>query len=333
MSEARSITMRIQAAWQRLPPKTRDRIDWVFVGSQGIRAGWSLLIFAAITASVSLTIHLAFHGRMPMPKGEIPARFMLIREALSVVLILGATAVMARIERRSMWSYGLAGRRALALYGAGWLGGLACLSFLVGGLYAFGFLTFGGVALTAPLAIFYGLVWLLVFLLVGVSEEAIFRGYIQFTLARGIGFWPAAIVASGLFAASHLANPGETALGITGVALAGLTFCLLLRITGSLWLGIGFHTSWDWAQSYLYGTPDSGLMMRGHLLITSATGDAHISGGSAGPEGSLLAAPATIAGLLILIWVIKISGLTAVNWDSTSLPPAAGALPLDPAGA
>jgi membrane protease YdiL (CAAX protease family) len=311
MSEAETTTTRIRAAWQRLSPATRARIHWVFVGSQGIRAGWSLLIFAAIVAVIGAAAHFALHGRIPKPKGELPPGLMLLREALSVALIIGVTAIMGRIEHRSTWSYGFSGGRAVKLFLAGWLGGLACLSLLVGGLYAGGFLTITGVALAAPQAVAYALVWLLVFLLVGISEEAIFRGYIQSTLARGIGFWPAAIVASGLFAAAHLGNPGETALGITGVALAGLTFCLLLRITGSLWLGIGFHTSWDWAQSYLYGTPDSGLMMRGHLLITSAAGNTYISGGSAGPEGSVLAPPATIAGLLLLVWLIKQAGLAA----------------------
>jgi len=120
-------------------------------------------------------------------------------------------------------------------------------------------------------------------------------------LTRGIGFWPAAALISIVFGLFHVGNPGESYAGLIGVVVAGLVFCVLLRVSGSLWLGIGFHTAWDWSQSYLYGTPDSGTMMRGHLLETRAIGDALISGGSAGPEGSVLGAPVMAIGIILLI--------------------------------
>ena len=47
------------------------------------------------------------------------------------------------------------------------------------------------------------------FLLVGLFEEFLLRGYTQFTLARGIGFWPAAVVMSCAFGLIHLRNEGE----------------------------------------------------------------------------------------------------------------------------
>ena len=126
------------------------------------------------------------------------------------------------------------------------------------------------------------------FVLVAVIEEFLLRGYTQFTLARGIGFWPAAVVLSALFAYAHLRNPGETPLGILTVALIGLFWCFTLQRTGSLWFALGLHASWDWAESYFYGVPDSGGMSPGHLLNSSSQGPAWLSGGSVGPEGSVL---------------------------------------------
>jgi uncharacterized protein len=158
---------------------------------------------------------------------------------------------------------------------------------------------FGGAALQGLPALGYGLAWLLDFIMVGITEEALYRGYLQATLTRGIGFWPAAIGLSLLFGAAHLQNAGETVPGIIGVILHGLFYCLLLRLSGSLWLGIGFHAAWNWAQSYLYGTAQSGHLMQGHLFVTQASGDALISGGSAGPEGSLLGLPVEAIGLLV----------------------------------
>ena len=61
----------------------------------------------------------------------------------------------------------------------------------MGALYADGHLVFGGAALQGLPALGYGLAWLLDFIMVGITEEALYRGYLQATLTRGIGFWPA----------------------------------------------------------------------------------------------------------------------------------------------
>jgi membrane protease YdiL (CAAX protease family) len=287
----------------------KARLRWVFVGSNGIRAGWSVLIFVAILGAIGVAVHFGLRTKMQQPPTIVPPRFLLIREGASLAAILVTTALMGWIEGRAVWSYGLAGPRPVANFIAGWLGGLFCLSLMVAVLYAGGYLAFDGFSLRGGQALVYGLLWLLVFLFVGLNEEAFFRGYLQSTLARGIGFWPAAALLSLSFGAAHLGNGGETPAGIAGVVVFGLVFCLLLWVSGSLWLGIGFHCAWDWAQSYLYGTADSGMIMLGHLFLTHATGSVRVSGGSAGPEASLLLIPVLLAGLFIMIMVLRRVGL------------------------
>jgi membrane protease YdiL (CAAX protease family) len=230
-------------------------------------------------------------------------------ETVSIVFIFGASAVMAWIERRPLWhSYGYDTTHLTGKALTGWAGGFLCLSLLVALLAAGGFLVFEGEALHGLPILGYGVVWLAGFALVGVAEEITFRGYIQATLTRGLGFWPASVLTSVLFGLAHVPNHGETALGLTLVVAAGLVFCILLRVSGSLWMGIGFHAAWDWAQSYFYGTPDSGMLAQGHFLLSHAAGMERLSGGAAGPEGSALAAPVMIAGLLGLIWVCRRPG-------------------------
>jgi membrane protease YdiL (CAAX protease family) len=90
-------------------------------------------------------------------------------------------------------------------------------------------------------------------------------------------------------------------MGLLGVAVIGLFFCLTLRRTGNLWFAVGFHASWDWGESYLYSVPDSGGMVTGHLLRSSFHGSSWVTGGSVGPEGSVL--------------VFVILGLTWVAFD------------------
>jgi hypothetical protein len=61
-----------------------------------------------------------------------------------------------------------------------------------------------------------------------------------------------------------------------------------LRRTGNLWFAVGFHAAWDWGETYFYSVPDSGMVARGHLLSSSMQGPLWLSGGSVGPEGSVL---------------------------------------------
>lgn len=118
-------------------------------------------------------------------------------------------------------------------------------------------------------------------------------------------FWQAAWATSAGFGFVHTYNPGETAVGVFSAALIGFTFCVSIRLIGSAWWAIGFHSAWDWAQTYFYGTPDSGLIPQGHLLTSVGTGPALWSGGKAGPEGSLLVIPVTLLVLVALMLVYR----------------------------
>ncbi len=162
----------------------------------------------------------------------------------------------------------------------------------------------------APVATLrYAVVWAFSFLIVAPFEETFLSGYLQFTLTRGLsalyrpftttkrtgtfGFWTAALILCAIFGLGRGNNPGESPFG-----RFGLTFIFRLWRTGSLWGGIGAHTSWNWAQSFLYGVGDN--MIRYRLLASHPVGHARISGGATGPEGSIfvvltLALPAVVA--------------------------------------
>ena len=170
--------------------------------------------------------------------------------------------------------------------GAAW--GFLQLTLLLIGMHLLGGYSFGALSLHGPEILKYAALDAVGFLFVGLSEEFLLRGYVQFTLGRGLGFWPAAILTSVLFASAHLGNPGEARLGILMVALDGLFYCFVLWRTGNLWWAIGNHAAWDFSQSYLYGVPDSGLMATKHLMNPSFHGPDWLTGGSVGPEGSVL---------------------------------------------
>lgn len=304
------------------PSSPRQGLGYIFFGRDGLRAGWSLALFAiiviALAIGATLAIKYAVHVKAPAGGAAGNEWFALANDGLGFTVLVVSALVMSRIERRPFVVYGLRGEHVARdlLTGMAW--GVAMLSLLVGMLTLSGALVFDGIALGADAALRYGALWFAAFLCVGLFEEFLTRGFLQYTLARGvagivravapnnkrartIGFWVAALVFSvGVFAAGHLANKGETVMGLVSVALAGLTFAYVLYRTGSLWWAIGFHATWDWAQSYLYGVRDSGLAVQGHLLVSHPVGAALLSGGDTGPEGSVLVVPT----LLLTVFII-----------------------------
>ena len=276
----------------------------IFVGPDGLRTGWRASIFFALVVAMAVLagklIGPYLNAQATLGAATGP-RYMVVAELATFCLpVVIATWIMGRIERRSGWSYGLIDRQGIAhfVWGAFW--GFCCLSGLVGVLVLTGHLAFDSVALTGGMAIRFAFEWAVAFLLVGISEEMALRGYLQQVLARGMGFWPAAVVLSVGFGALHLNNAGEALIGVATAALAGLVFCYSLWRSGSLWWAIGNHMSWDWAQSYFYGVPDSGSMVSRHLLVSHPMGATWLSGGTVGPEGSIFALAALLADVVII---------------------------------
>jgi hypothetical protein len=130
---------------------------------------------------------------------------------------------------------------------------------------------------------------------------------------EGSNFWQAAWVTSTLFGFVHTGNGGENWVGIFAAAAIGFVFCVSIRLTGSAWWAIGCHAAWDWAESYFYGTADSGMVAQGHYLSTSPAGNLLWSGGTDGPEGSLLVLAAILLLLAALIVLYGRKGTSTVR--------------------
>jgi len=258
----------------------------LFLGSDGLRPGWGLAFYFAMCYPLKrLLIGWAWSHDF----GASGLWNMMLAEGASFVAALLPASVLAWVEGRPWRVYGLPGKQALGkLFWIGTAWGFAAVSVLMFVLYGLHAFDFGHIVLHGPrLARFAGF-WGLMFVLVGFYEEFLLRGYSQFTLSRGIGFWPSALVLSGAFALMHLGNEGEQWPGLLAVVCIGLLFCLTLRRTGSLWFAVGFHAAWDWGETFFYSVPDSGTVFPGHLLSSSLHGKAWLTGGTVGPEGSVL---------------------------------------------
>ena len=288
-------------------PKQPMPLGRVFIGEKGLRAGWRFLLYTAMVIGLGWIIRWTAHAAAgarggPAPGVERPVPTIITEVALLLAVLVPAI-VMGRFERRSLADYGLPLRTAFRSdFWAGMLWGFVIVSAMVGGIALFRGYTISGLALSGGSIVGYAAIWLVAFLLVGLFEEFAFRGYTQFTLAKGIGFWPAVIVLSVAFGAAHLGNPNEDLLGALIVALFGIFLGLTLRRTGSLWFAIGLHCAFDWGESYLYAVPDSGGTSVGHLVTSSMHGPRWLTGGSIGPEDSVICFVCLLVATALFAW-------------------------------
>lgn len=282
------------------PEPPRSPGQEIFIGAQGLRAGWRFLIYLAIGA-------ICFFGFAAIAQWLVSPRepgfnpwLMLAQEGAIFLAALVPALILGKFEGRSLGIYGLP---KLGLFGRrfweGMLWGIVSISVLMAAMHGASVFDYGRIVLHGRYLIKWGVFWGLFFLLVGFFEEFTFRGYTLFTLTSGMGFWPAALILSFLFGAIHMGNPGEEWAGGIAAALIGLWLALTVRRTGTLWLAIGFHLSFDWGETFLYSVPNSGTVMPGHLLSSHFHGPRWLTGGSVGPEGSVL-----VFALIALLFVV-----------------------------
>jgi uncharacterized protein len=222
-------------------------LQLVFIGPNGLRAGWRMLIFVALIVVLLAGFVLVRSGGL---QGFRDAQKHAAQVTVTPLLLGGSEAIAFVLFVCGYFHHGEHRASQIQRIRAGTASSLE--KRLLGRLPI-------GLAgdqrhavcdvLTSRFsshrtAMLYSLIgWGIAFLLVGLFEEFLNRGYLQYTLASGIGFWPAALVMSGLFALGHAFNPNETATGVGTVVLFGLLLCLFLRRTGNLWCAVGFHAA------------------------------------------------------------------------------------------
>jgi membrane protease YdiL (CAAX protease family) len=277
----------------QLPPSGESPfpLQSVFLGPNGVRAGWRaglyvalFLLLLTLAATVGRVVQVAAVGRT----ATITPAVLVIQEGLAAASAILAALIMGRLERRRFAEYGMPFAHAFRKnFWVGLIWGIVTVSAIVSAIHFVGGYSFGSVELSGADIGRYAAEWAGAFLLVGMTEEFLFRGYLQFTLTSGMGFWPGAVLLSCVFGAVHLRNPGEGWVGAISVFVTGMFLVFTLRRTGTLWFGIGFHAAYDFGETFLYSVPDSGIVAPGHLLASSFHGPRWLTGGTVGPEASL----------------------------------------------
>jgi uncharacterized protein len=294
----------------------------LFRGPDGIRSGWRVAIYLVLAAVVGFLIvliaGLLARGRNLQVTQITPLGTMLSEAAIFLGTAIPAL-IMARIEHRKFGDYGLPGQSMLGRnFWIGVVVGFVSISACLLGIFAFGGFRLTGFGIHGSAIPAATLSWAIAFLIVGLAEEFSFRGYLQFTLTTGMGFWPSAFLLSALFGLAHSRNPGESNAGLVSVVLFGLLFCLFLRRTGNLWWAVGFHAGWDWGQTFFYGVPDSGMIPYHNLFNCAFAGPRWLTGGTVGPEASIFTP------IVLVIAAIVFSRVYRENKYQTDRSPSVG---------
>jgi membrane protease YdiL (CAAX protease family) len=249
---------------------------------------------------------------------------MALQVASQTLGALVATALMAWVGGRSLLEFGWSGDRRLRSLLIGIASGFALMVLL---LVALHFVSAFAVDRANPVdaqTVVSGACYALLMVGVAVSEESLFRGYALTALSQSISFWPAAVTMSILFALAHALNPGETFAGMVSVVIFGLVLAYSYRRTGSLWFAVGLHGSWDYAESFVFGVPNSGIVMSGSLLHGQFHGPTWLTGGSAGPEGSVFVPFVLLAIPLIVSTLWRGDGQAGAAESTLTMPTLSG---------
>ena len=148
-----------------------------------------------------------------------------------------------------------------------------------------------------------------------ISEELVFRGILFRWIEEFGGSWVALLVTSAFFGASHLMNPNATPIAAIGIAFeAGVMLGAAYMLTRSLWLPMGLHAAWNFAQGEIWDIPVSGTPVHG-IVDARLSGDPLLTGNGFGLEASLICiVVATLFGLWLLWLAIRKGELVSPMW-------------------
>jgi membrane protease YdiL (CAAX protease family) len=244
-----------------------------FIGSQGV---------AAVQGNAGLTLVLG------------------VVTAVLAVLVYGW--VVRRTEHRPSTEVAREGARAAI--GRGMLIGVALFGAVMANLAWLGDYRVDGLGSVT------GAVGLIGFMAAAaVTEELLFRGVLFRIVEERVGTWIAMTVTGVLFGLSHLFNPDASLWGAVAIAIeAGGMLAAAYAATRSLWVPIGLHFGWNFAESGIFSTEVSGNGTKLGLLDSTMSGPQLLTGGDFGPEGSVYAVLFGVLTTIAFLWLARRRG-------------------------
>ena len=237
----------------------------------------------------------------------------------SEIAMIGVVFLFCRwIEKRKLRTLGFLKKRVVIEYVKGLCVGLVIFSVAVllcvatGTLKITGF-SIGFSALTVVLY-FFG------YMIQGMAEEVLCRGYFMVSLARRCSIPVAVFVSSSAFSLLHLGNPGITALAVVNLTLFGIFAGVVMIKEGNIWMVAGIHSMWNFTQGNVFGIQVSGLEQQNSIFSSIMSDEKQwISGGSFGLEGGAAVSIVLVIGILCAVLLAKKGEPEIPNTDEVKL--------------
>ncbi len=273
---------------------------WLILIFLGLYLGTILFFFVPISILSQIFPKLTF----TIIEGLGGSADIIISLFLTGFPILMAILYVRKVERRSIGSMGFFREGWLKSYGKGFLIGLAMCATTLLICLATGTMEYQGPSTATSIGI-----WLLTlagFLVQGMSEEVMFRGFLTVSLAERLPVWLSVLISSVVFALFHGLNSGLTTLSLVNLVLFGIFAALMMLRYDNIW-GIGaLHSAWNFAQGNIFGVAVSGSDAGETILNFAPIEGAPkwLSGGAFGLEGSI--ATTIVFGVMALVMLRKL---------------------------
>lgn len=264
---------------------------WYDPENNRLRCGWRVASFTGLAVTFSILLaNLGLLMVYPLLPHAQPAldyvKQLILAVAVIIVFISLGIWALRTFDRLPAHTLGLPVRGPwVPTIGIGFCIGIGLITLLLLVLHVLGYAAF---TWHHPTRQALGVLSLLILglLISAMAEEVVFHGYLFQTLLRGIGPLATLLLTSMLFALIHLGNtPQLHLLGLVNIGLAGVMFGMLYLRMGTLWLLIGMHAGWNFAQ-FFFGLPSSGITLAlSTPLTTTLAAIPWLTGGTFGLEG------------------------------------------------
>ncbi len=215
----------------------------------------------------------------------LPSLYYVLILASTAFMIVAALLYCKLFEKRKAYTLGFTVRGCVPEYLMGIVIGAIMISLPLAACV----LT-GSVTLTLTENANYLVIGLffLAFLIQGMAEEALFRGYLMTSLARKLKIWPAILISATFFAVFHLGNASFSFIAFINIFLFGVFAGVFMLKRGSIWAVGAIHAAWNFCQGNVFGFNVSGIVKFDSVFTsTQSNVGAILHGGDFGLEGGL----------------------------------------------
>lgn len=240
---------------------------------------------------------------------SIPDWFVIVALVAEFALLIVCMLYCKLIEKRNAISMGFQKKGFVSQYAKGLLIGSVAFCLAYGICILTKSVTIEGFNKNG-FSILYLIGLLAGFLVQGMAEEVLCRGYLFVSLTRRNSVIGAVVISSLFFSMMHGMNDNISLLAYLNLFLFGAAMALLMLRYENIWIVGAAHSIWNFVQGTIFGVSVSGMQIKRTLFVgKSVEGASFINGGKFGLEGGLSVTIVLLAGVGILIGSLYRKGM------------------------